>query len=113
MRQFSNSQTWDEWLRYDIFSYNIQIQEATGFSPFSLIFGREANIPFSFWSSPQASTYSQYLQDSYYKLDDTQRLARERLEEAKIRSKNYFDKKARKETFNVGDKVTKSRNHKL
>ena len=103
LKQFGNAQHWDTWLRYAILSYNTSVHETTGFHPHTLIFGKEANIPFSFERGEKSATYVEYLDHLLRKLSDTQSKAVERLKAAKWKSKQYYDRKINNETFIVGE----------
>lgn len=107
LKQFAKKDNWDEYLRLATFSCNTSVHEGTQYTPYELVFGKVAETP----SDDPAriidsnATYSQYLTALFDKLRDTQEIARENLRTAKIRSKRYYDKKARPYEFKVGDDV--------
>ena len=105
LKQFGDKQSWDEWLHFAIFSYNITVHESTGFAPYTLVFGKEANIPTSFAKEATSLTYVQHLNDLFRKLYSTHSEASEKINYAKERSKKYYDLKANPQNFNVGDHV--------
>lgn len=105
LKQYGDQQNWDEWLRFAIFSYNTSIHEAIGYAPYTLVFGRKAQIPTSFSRDEAPKTYVQYLTDLLRKLHSIQSESYEKLKAAKEKSKKYYDLKANPEQFNVGDHV--------
>ena len=105
LRQYGDKQSWDEWLRFAIFSYNVTVHESTGFAPYTLVFGKEANIPTTFAREKPPVTYIQYLNDLFRKLHSIHSEAGERINSAKEKSKKYYDQKANPDNFNVGDHI--------
>ena len=105
LRQFQNKQDWDEWLRFAVFSYNTSVHEATGFAPYTLVFGKEASIPNSFVTNPPDGAYCDYLKDLFLKLDNVHSLAHERILKAKEKSKKYYDRKVNPKLFHEGHEV--------
>lgn len=107
LKQFAKKDNWDEYLRLATFSCNTSVHEGTQYTPYELVFGKIAETP----SDDPAriiesnETYSHYLTTLFDKLRDTQEIARENLRTAKIRSKKYYDRKARPCKFKIGDRV--------
>ena len=92
----------DEWIRFAIFSYNTAVHEGTGFAPYTLVFGRDAVIPSSFAERPPEKTYVDYLKDLFLKLDNIQGNAQQQLQNAKEKSKIYYDQKVNPKNFKEG-----------
>lgn len=107
LKQFARKDNWDEYLRLATFSCNTSVHEGTKYTPYELVFGKIAEIPSDepVRTANIGETYSQYLTTLFDKLRDTQKIARENLRSAKIRSKRYYDRKMRPREFNAGDKV--------
>ena len=105
LRQYGDKQSWDDWLRFAIFSYNVSVHESTGFAPYTLVFGNEANIPSSFVKEKPPLTYVQYLNDLFRKIHNLHSVAAQRINIAKEKSKKYYDQKSNPVNFNVGDSV--------
>ncbi|XP_033221163.1 uncharacterized protein LOC117175565 [Belonocnema kinseyi] len=105
LRQFETTTNWDDGLRFAVFSYNTSIHEATGFAPYTLVFGKEALIPNSFTLSQQEETYLGYLKNLCLKLDNVHAVAKDQLQLAKERSKKYYDHKANPKHFKKGENV--------
>jgi hypothetical protein len=96
---------WDEWVKYAVFAYNTTPHSATGFTPFELMLGRIANLPGYLQKPPEQITYNldSYVQELKRRLQHSYAVARERLEAAKKRSKEYYDKQIHVPRFRVGD----------
>ena len=105
LRQFQNNQNWDEWLRFAVFSYNTSVHETTGFAPYTLVFGKEANIPSSFATNLPDNTYCSYLKDLFLKLDNVHSMAHERILKAREKSKKFYDRKTNPKLFREGNEV--------
>lgn len=105
LKTFSDKKSWDQWLRYAVFSYNTSIHESTGYAPYTLVFGREARVPTSLSSEEVPRTYVQYVSELFRKIADIQANAVENLIAAKMRSKRYYDQKLNPKNFKEGDFV--------
>jgi len=107
LKQFAKENNWDEYLKLASFSYNTSVHEGTRYTPFELVFGKVANTPSNDPPlGPEVNeTYTQYLTSLFNKLRDTQNVARENLTQAKIKSKQLYDRKMRPRNFNIGDLV--------
>lgn len=102
----NNQNDWSNWCSFAAFSYNTTPHVATKISPFELMFGRKAILPPCMSKSPVALyNYDNYLADLKYKLQTANSLAIKNLRFAKIRSKEFFDKKAKQTFYSVGDSV--------
>lgn len=103
---------WDRFLPAVLFAYRETPQVSMGFSPFELLYGRTVRGPLSIlreiWDrekEEEVQTTYTHVFDLRQKLEDTCRLAREKLGKAKELQKMYFDRKAKDRKFSVGDKV--------
>lgn len=97
---------WDEWLPYAMFTYNTTPHSATKFTPYELLYGRQAELPTSLNLPPQPNyTYDQYAHELKQRLRSTNLLARETLRSSKIATKKYYDKSASEKIFRPGDQV--------
>lgn len=107
LKQFAKKDNWDEYLRLATFSCNTSVHEGTRYTPYELVFGKIAETPSDdpVRTVESNETYSHYLTMLFDKLRDTQEIARENLRTAKMRSKKYYDRKARPREFKVGDNV--------
>lgn len=109
LKQFTDKHhAWDEHLKLAMFSYNTSVHEGTRYTPHELVFGKIARAPASdppITETEMNPSYCQYLTSLFNKIRDTQATARENLQQAKVRSKMYYDKRINVRIFNVRDKV--------
>ena len=104
---------WDKYLPAVLFAIREVPQESLGFSPFELLYGRNVRGPMSIlrelWSEEvkddQTKTTYQYVIDLRERLERTCKVAQENLGKASKRYKRYYDRRAQKRKFKVGDKV--------
>jgi transposase InsO family protein len=100
-----DSNDWDDFIEYCIFTMNTTRNRATGYSPFELIYGYQAEIPSSFKTMSVRYNYDDYIYELKYKLQRAHQLARERQLEEKNVNKKFYDRKAKELEIKVGDKV--------
>ena len=97
---------WDEWLPYAMFTYNTTPHSSTGYTPYELVFGRQATLPTSLNQAPQLTyTYDKYAEELRERLRSTNNIARETLEINKDKSKRQYDKKTAEKSFKIGDQI--------
>ena len=85
-----------------LFAYGEARQEARGFSPFELLYGRTVRGPVQIlkelWSEeeevPEVTTSHQYVLELRERLDETIKLAQAKLEKNQGRNKNLYNRKA-------------------
>jgi len=96
---------WDEWTPYAMFTYNTTPHTATGYTPFELVYGHQADLPTALTKPPKPTyNYNDYAQELKERLRATNLNAKENLKE-KSKAKGYYDKTAKETKFKVGDKV--------
>ena len=104
---------WHRFINPLLFAYREARQEATGFTPFELLYGRTVRGPVQIlkelWSEeeeiPKVTTSYQYVLELRERLDETMKLAQAELEKNPGRNKHLYYRKAKKWSFQVGDKV--------
>ncbi|KAI4474785.1 hypothetical protein M0802_015444 [Mischocyttarus mexicanus] len=103
----SKGNDWDTWLNPAMFSYNTSVHEGTKHTPYELVFARIVRLPSSVPPAEEDVdvTYTQYLSDLYDEMMGLQSLAKQNLENSKIKSKNYYDRKVVTQNLQVGDDV--------
>ena len=104
----TNHRNWDDHLPAVAFAYRTSVQETTGFTPFSLMFGREARIPADMvYGTPEDPTLFnspvEFVASQQEKLRDAFELVRNHLGTSAIRRKTTYDLRTRPHVYNVGD----------
>ena len=110
----SKASTWDRWLPYVLYTLRTTVHDATGFSPFHLLFGRRPDTPISSFRGiledpvedlPQP--VEQYLKQLQARMKMAQEVAGDKDHKAKLSSKAYQDqkKKAEESTLEPGTHV--------
>ena len=101
----SNQRDWDEKLPAVAFAYRTSEHEATGFTPFYLMHGREARIPADLiYGPPQGEPRPEtdFVAAQQETLREAYELTREHLGKAAKRRKTQYDLRARPQQFTVG-----------
>jgi len=107
---YEQGKDWDEGIHLLLFAVREAVQESLGFSPFELLFGREVRGPLKLlkesWLDDdiQLSLVEQ-VSKLRHRMTKAGELARANLEVSQQRMKTWYDRRARKRTFKVGDKV--------
>ena len=102
---------WDKLVPYLLFAYREVPQERTGFSPFKLLYGRDVRGPLDIlretWESNQKDSPNviSYVLKMRERMVVTSELVHESLKSAAARQKTWYDRHARKRTFQIGDRV--------
>lgn len=97
---------WDEWIPFAMFTYNTTPHTATGYTPFELIYGRQAELPTALTKPPKPTyNYDDYALEMRERIRATNQQAREHLKDDKIKAKTHYDKGTEVTQFRVGDKV--------
>lgn len=101
---------WDAALPLLLFALRDSFSEATGFTPFDLVFGHEVHGPLRMVKErlikeSNEGNVLQYVATFRDRLAAACQVARENLEGAKVRMKAQYDKKAAKRSFRPGDRV--------
>ena len=104
---------WHRFINPLLFVYREAWHEATGFSPFELLYGRTVRGPVQIlkelWSEekevPEVTTCYQYVLELRERLEETMKLAQAELEKNRGRNKNLCNRKAKKRSIQVVDKV--------
>ena len=97
----------EEHLRPLCIAYNTNVQSTTGFSPFSLMFGRQARMPIDVvYGSPNEemmpSEHAASLRD---RLESAYRRVREQMNHKLDRQKEYYNRKVHGQPYSAGDLV--------
>ena len=104
--QDSKNNNWDEYLQAIVFSYNSGIHKTTKYSPYELIYGHPARLPFyskpSHFSFPQPNDYFEQLKKT---LKIYHQSARLNIIQQQARNKAYHDRNRPDPFYNIGDRV--------
>ncbi|UYV68065.1 hypothetical protein LAZ67_5002947, partial [Cordylochernes scorpioides] len=97
---------WDEVLPFVTFAYNTAKQETTGFSPFFLVYGREAETTLdSLLPYHDNDNVGDYVQHLITTAEEARHLAQLHLYRGQEKDRVYYDRKHRPVDYNVGDLV--------
>ncbi|KAL6461078.1 hypothetical protein MHYP_G00310440 [Metynnis hypsauchen] len=109
---FETGKDWDEGVPLLLFAIRDTVQESTGFSPNSLIFGHSVRGPlrilYDQWLSPPSTSGDKvlgFVSKLRERLQLARRLAKQNLCSSQAEMKCRYDRKAIDRTFNVGDHV--------
>ena len=105
-----------QWHRFAnplLFAYREVPQEATGFSPFELLYGRTVRGPVQIlkelWTGEtdgtEVKTSYQYVLELRERLDNTMKIAQEELLKSQKKNKRLYDRGAKRREFQESDKV--------
>ncbi|KAL4101226.1 hypothetical protein QTP88_021246 [Uroleucon formosanum] len=98
--------TWDQLIPYALFVYNSIEHTSTGYQPYALLYGKELIIPVNLKSNPEPRyNYDDYLYDLKQKMQESHKIAKERLIKKKLKSKSNYDKNAHSEELHVKDSI--------
>ena len=110
-KEGGNLKEWDITLKYLLLAYRDSPHSVTGFSPFTLMFGREVKGPLEVlrtsWSEGDGEDCSvaEWLVGVKARMSEMAELVSDREKVAKDKMKAYYDKGAKVKSFLVGEKV--------
>ena len=104
----SNQKDWAKYLKPALMTYRVTPHQATGFSPFYLLYGRHPilNIHAAICPRNEASASLHFhLEKTIENLQDAQKRAQINIQRAQQRAKNYHDKTLRIQSYTPGSRV--------
>lgn len=104
----ANPANWEDHVRAVCFAYNTSSQASTGYSPFYLMYGREARLPIdlTFQNGPRQDVpLSDYARQLQFNLNQAYNLVRSKLGDVQCRQKALYDQKVHGKPFSKGDLV--------
>ena len=96
---------WDRFLPYATFAYNTAVHSSTGYTPFYLMFGREAREPNDVLPPQRLLMVSDENTIFSQMWHDAKDIAKDKLKEAQERQKFYYDKQSKLKSYEIGDLV--------
>ena len=103
-----NQLDWDEKLPFVMMAYRSAVQESTGVTPHSMMFGDELPVPLDWvFGSPKSVPQDKvlYVKELRSKIQSAYEMARKSLLSAILRQKRSYDKGVKNVNFKVGDFV--------
>ena len=103
-----HGESWEDHLAKVCFAYNTSIHSSAGYTPFYMMYGKEARIPADIvYGTPtrHPQTPSQYAANLRHSLEQAYLLARMAMDTAAQRQKLLYDKKVHGEPYKVDDLV--------
>lgn len=102
--------SWSQHIPYVVHAYNSTKCDSTGFSPYLLMFGREARLPVDlcFGTSVDGAGdrhHSRYVEKLKEDLQKAYELASKSADKTHQRNKRAYDQKVRFQTIDIGDRV--------
>ena len=104
----NNPTDWELNLKKVCMAYNTSVHSSTGFSPFYLMFGRQAKLPIDivYGSAPtEPELHHQYAKKLKQSLERAYSMARKHVGTAVERAKEAYNRKVHGASFEVGDLV--------
>ena len=108
VRDQSRTVEWEECLPKVCFAYNTSEHASTGFTPFYLMYGRQARVPLDvMYGLPpgKSETCCQYVSNLRHSLESAYRIARQNSLVSGHRQKEHYDLKIHGKPFTQGDLV--------
>ena len=107
--QPSQKSDWKTHIAPLVHAYNCIRHDSTGFSPYSLMFGRDPHLPvdltFGLAEDKPAEPLTKYIEKLRTRLKESFDLATSAANRARDKQKKYYDAKARPANLQVGDRV--------
>ena len=99
---------WEDQIRKVCMAYNTSVHSSTGYTPFYLMFGREARLPIDLMygtGNNKDMPITEYANQLKKGLEDAYSCAREKLGASHERQKEHYDKRIHGQPFTDGDLV--------
>ena len=91
-----------------MFAYRFSVQESTMFTPYYMMFGREARLPVDVMfggAASRVSSEAEHVRDLREELEDGFDQVRDRLQFVQMRQKVYYEKNTKGDPFKKDDRV--------
>ena len=105
-----NKKDWDDFIPLVLFAYRTSVLEVIGDPPFYVLYGREPCLPVDVKYLPPVAddvttSVFEHRKRIVERLELAQNLARENLQRAQQKMKDYYDQGAKEPIFVVGQRV--------
>lgn len=106
----TNKQRWSQHVAFLVHAYNCSRNESTGYSPYFLMFGREARLPFDVCfglssGGEYKTTHHRYVEELRKDLSHAYHLASEASGKNHLKNKRNYDHRVRVHKLQEGDHV--------
>jgi Integrase core domain len=109
LREYVNEEkdNWDEFVKFYEFAYNTTPHTIHNYTPFELVFARQAFLPIDMRNDRIDPVYNieDYANEARFKLQKAFKRAKDLLKKAKENTKLTYDKSAEYSKIKIGDKV--------
>lgn len=114
VNKFPNA--WSSWVPYWCFAYNTTVHTETKYTPYELIFGKNARLPSNLTNRiDPLYNFDDFPLELKYRLQQARHDAKTNLEKCKLERKLRYDKSKKTVDYKIGDKIMLRNNltHKL
>ena len=104
----SDQSEWETLLPKACLAYNTSVQPTTGFTPFFLMYGRQARLPVDIMygsPEPDVTTSTDYAKEVKRTLQNSYEIVRTKMQAELRREKEFYDEKVHRKSFEVDDLV--------
>lgn len=100
-------ETWSSWLPFWCFSFNTSVHTETNYTPFELVYGRKCKLPSNLSGDIVQPLYNHesYPKELKYRLQLSQKEARDNLLKSKTKRKTKYDLKMNIVKYKANDKI--------
>lgn len=100
---------WSDYVNKVVHAYNCTTSEATGYSPFYLLFGRNPRLPidliFGISDEEGCNSHQEYAQKWQQQMKEAYDIASRNIKKTTARGKTYYDQKRQSTVLSPGDRV--------